>query len=419
MSVRTIGLRAGAAALALLAALGAPARADVISDWNLKAEAIAIEKRLLPPPNARGMATLHVAMFEAANAVERRYAPYRLALTGDRGASTQAAAAAAGHDVLIALHPDQQAGLGAMLQSQLVGIADGPSKSSGIALGRKAAAEVLALRTRDGTDAPESYRPSTSAGVYVPTVLPVSSTYGGATPWVMSKGSQFRPGPPPGLDSATWTSDVNEIRELGSRTSTRRSAEQTAVGRFWFVTGPQSWNPIVRQLVAAKQLDLVDSARAFALVAIAGDDALVSVFDAKYTYNFWRPLTAIRNADLSGNAATPRDATWLPLGDTPMHPEYPCAHCITASAVGTVLKNLFGNEIPEVVMTSPTAPGVTRKWTRVQDYMDEVSAARIYAGFHYRFSTRVGEEMGRKLGELTVATQLRGAAASASAQGQR
>jgi hypothetical protein len=232
----------------------------------------------------------------------------------------------------------------------------------------------------------------------------------------MSKGSQLRPGPPPTLDSATWTSDVNEIRELGGRASTRRSAEQTAVGRFWFVTGPQSWNPIVRQLAAAKRLDLLDSARAFALTAIAGDDALIAVFDAKYAYNFWRPITAIRNADLSGNAATPRDATWLPLGDTPLHPEYPCAHCITASAVGTVLKGLFGNEIPEVAMTSPTAPGVTRKWTRVQDYMDEVSAARIYAGFHYRFSTRVGEDMGRKLGELTIATQMRGAA---STQAQR
>ena len=151
----------------------------------------------------------------------------------------------------------------------------------------------------------------------------------------------------------------------------------------------------------------MDSARVFALVALASDDAFVAVFDAKYHYNFWRPVTAIRNADLTGNKATPRDAAWLPLGDTPMHPEYPCAHCITSTAVGTVLQNVLGNEIPEVSMTSATAPGVTRKWTRLQDYFDEVSLARIYAGLHYRFSAKVGEDMGRKIAALTVNTQLR------------
>jgi len=130
------------------------------------------------------------------------------------------------------------------------------------------------------------------------------------------------------------------------------------------------------------------------------------VFDAKYTYNFWRPITAIRNADQTGNPATPRDATWLPLADTPMHPEYPCAHCISASAVANVLQALVGDSVDEITMTSPNAPGVTRKWTRLRDYNDEVSNARIYAGFHYRFSTDVGKSMGQKIAELTVTTQL-------------
>jgi hypothetical protein len=207
---------------------------------------------------------------------------------------------------------------------------------------------------------------------------------------------------------------VNEVRELGSRTSTVRTAEQTNIGRFWFFTGPQTWNPILRQVVAAKDIDLVDCARLFALVAMAGSDALIAVFDAKYTHNLWRPVTAIRNADLSKNDATSREASWLPLGDTPMHPEYPCAHCITSTAVGTVIQKVAGNDVAEITMTSPTAPGVTRKWTRIQDYIDEVSAARIYAGFHYRFSTRIGEDMGRKIAELTVTTQLRGTTASAA-----
>jgi len=144
----------------------------------------------------------------------------------------------------------------------------------------------------------------------------------------------------------------------------------------------------------------------FALVNMAGNDAYVAVMDAKYTFNFWRPITAIRNADLSKNAATAIEVSWQPLGPTPMHPEYPCAHCIASTAAGTVMKSVLGNEVPEIVMQSPTAPGVVRRWTRIQDYIDEVSLARIYAGFHYRFSTVVGEGMGRKIAELTLATQL-------------
>jgi hypothetical protein len=158
-------------------------------------------------------------------------------------------------------------------------------------------------------------------------------------------------------------------------------------------------------------MELIDSARLFALVSMVGQDAIIAVFDAKYTYNFWRPVTAIRNADLSKNDATPREASWLPLGDMPMHPEYPCAHCITSAAVGTIIQKVVGNDVAEITVTSPTAPGVTRKWTRIRDYIDEVSRAGIYAGFHYRFSTEVGQDMGRKIAELAVTTKLLGATA--------
>jgi hypothetical protein len=394
--------------IATLILANAPAaQADVVIDWNARAEAIAVEKRLLPPPNARMMALLHVAMFEAVNAIDKRYAPFRIKLEASERASREAAASAAAHKVMVTLHPDRQTSLDAALTAVLSSIPDGDAKTNGIELGSNAAAQVLALRAKDGTDTAESYRPYAAPGVYVPTVVPVSSNYGDVSPWVMRSGSQFRPAPPPALTSTTWTNDLNEIREIGGRTSAKRSAEQTAIARFWFVTGPQAWNPIVRQLAASKKLDTTESARLFALVAIAADDAFIAVFDAKYHYNLWRPITAIRNADRTSNPATPRDANWLPLGDTPMHPEYPCAHCITSVAVGTVLRGFFGNEIPEVSMTSPTAPGVTRKWARLQDLADEVSAARIYAGFHYRFSTQAGAEMGRKIGELVLKTQLR------------
>lgn len=262
------------------------------------------------------------------------------------------------------------------------------------------------LRANDGTDAPETYRPLTRPGVYTPTSIPVSANVGAITPWVMSRGSQFRPGPPPALDSPTWTRDVNEIRKMGALHSTARSAEQTDIARFWILNGGRSWNPVLRQVAKMKHLDLSDSARLFALVEMAAADALVAVFDAKYTYNFWRPITAIRNADQTGNPATPRDASWLPLADTPMHPEYPCAHCICSTTVATVLQSIVGDDLgEEITMTSPTAPGVTRRWTRLQDYASEVSNARVYAGFHYRFSAEAGEDMARKIAALTVASQ--------------
>lgn len=397
----------------ILAVAFAPAvtRADVIMDWNIKADEIAAQKQLLPPNRARATAMLQVAMFEAVNAIERRYVPYKLNLTADRSTSKEAAAASAGHDILLTLYPDLQNSLDATLAAMLAGVADGDSKAKGIDLGKKAAAEIIALRANDGIDAQETYRPHTTPGVYVPTVIPASSTSGTTTPWAMTSGSQFRPAPPPALTSETWSADVNEIRELGRIDSTKRTAEQTTIGRFWFVTGPPSYNPVVRQVAMAKEMDIVDCARLFALTAMAGNDALIAVFDAKYTYNLWRPMTAIRNADQTNNSGTPRDASWRPLGETPMHPEYPCAHCITSAAVSAVLQGVAGNEIGEISMTSPTAPGVTRKWTSLQAYSDEVAVARIYAGFHYRFSTVVGKDMGKKIGELVVATQMRSAAA--------
>jgi hypothetical protein len=392
----------------------APTRADVIMDWNTKSDEIAAQKQVLPLNHSRGTAILHVAMFEAVNAIEGRYLPYKLNLTADRSTSKEAAAAAAGHDILLALYPDQQSSLDATLATMLAGIADGEAKAKGIALGKKAAADLIALRANDGIAAQETYRPHTAPGIYVPTVIPLMSIAAAVTPWVMTSGSQFRPAPPPALTSETWTADLNEIRELGRIDSTKRSPEQTTIGRFWFITGPRSYNPIVRQIAMSKDMDIVDCARLFALTSMAGNDAIIAVFDAKYTYNLWRPVTAIRNADQTNNSATPRDASWRPLGDTPMHPEYPCAHCITSAAISAVLQGVAGNEIGELSMSSPTAPGVIRKWTRVQDYSDEVAMARIYAGFHYRFSTIVGKDMGKKIGELAVATQLRRAESAAA-----
>jgi hypothetical protein len=392
--------------LSLLVTLAVSAHADVVMDWSARADVIAADKRLPPPVQARALTLMHVSMFEAINAIERRYKPYRLELVADRDTSREAAAASAACSVLVALYPDKRAALDANLAADLAPIAEGPAKERGILVGRKAADDLLELHADDGAS-PDDYRPFTQAGVYVPTQPVAGYLVRTFKPWVMTSAAQFRPAPPPALTSETWTRDVNEIRQYGALNSSVRTREQTTVAKFWFLAGPPTYNPIVRQVALAKHLNLLDCARLYALTSMAATDAYIAVFDAKYHYNFWRPVTAIRNADLSQNPATPRDAGWQPLGETPMHPEYPCAHCISASAVATTLRTVVGDDVGEISATSTTAPGVTRRWTRLSDYVDEVSNARVWAGFHYRFSTVTGMDMGRKIGELTVATQLR------------
>jgi hypothetical protein len=392
---------------ALLAALPTGARADTIDEWTDQADAIAAEKRLQTPPYARVLALMHVGMFEAVNAIDRRYVPQTLDLIADRKTSREAAIAAAGHAMLVAEFPDQAKMLDARLAKSLDALEAGPARDRGVLLGRRAAGDLRARRLPDGNELAETYRPVTAPGVYVPTAAVAGSTVAQCKPWVLASGADFRPGPPPALTSDAWTRDFNEIRQLGSLASTTRTPGQTEVARFWFLTGPRTWNPLVQQALAASTLDLTDRARVHALVSMAAADSFIAVFDAKYTYNLWRPVTAIRNADLSGNAATPREMAWLPLGDTPLHPEYPCAHCISSAAVATVLRGVLGEELPAVTLTSPTAPGITRRFTRLTDYEDEVSNARVWAGFHYRFSTQVARDMGRQIGERTLATQLK------------
>jgi hypothetical protein len=398
-------IRMLAAGVVLLTAVAA--RADVIDDWTDEADGIAADKRLQAPAYSRVLAFMHVGMFEAVNAIDRRYAPYALDLIADRQTSRDAAIAAAAAEMLAAEFPDQAPALEARLAKFLATLATGPARDRGVLLGRRAAAGLRERRLPDGSELEETYRPVTSPGVYVPTTPAAGSTVAQFKPWVIASASEFRPGPPPALTSATWTRDLNEIRQMGSVASTMRSPNQTDVARFWLLTGPRTWNPLVQQVLAASQLDLTDRARVRALVSMAAADSFIAVFDAKYTYNLWRPVTAIRNADLTGNPTTPREAGWLPLGETPMHPEYPCAHCISSAAVAAVLRGMVGDSIPPVTLTSPTAPGVPRHFTRLADYEEEVSNARVWAGFHYRFSTLVARDMGRKIGERTLATQLK------------
>lgn len=368
------------------AALGhAPlAAADVVLDWNEIGLARTLAARQLPPDASRAMAIMHLAMFDAARS---------------GGASAQVAAAAAAHATLARLFPEQVQVLDTAYAASLAGIGRGDDQEAGAARGREAAARCLRMRSGDGSGAAGSYKPRVQAGVYVATAYPVSSEWARVKPFVMDDAAQFRPPPPPALDSPVWKRDLEEIRTLGARGSAIRNREQTEVARFWAITGPASWNPLVRALAQTRSASVVDNARLFAQVYLAATDAFIAVFDGKYAHEFWRPVTAVRYGG--------SDPGWLPLLDTPMHPEYPCAHCISAAAVATVLEAHFGTgPIAPVSMTSPTAPGVTRTWSRIADYVTEVSNARVWGGIHYRNSTEVGERMGRRIGKLAVERHL-------------
>jgi hypothetical protein len=319
-----------------------------------------------------------------------------------------AAVAAANRATLSKLAPSQQAAIDSAYQAALADVPAGTARDRGIAIGEQAAAAILLIRADDGANAPEDYRPRTTPGTYVPTVLPVVPQWPQRKPWVMTRADQFRPGPPPALTSEAWARDYDEIKAVGGKNSTRRTAEQTDIARFWEATGPTIYLPLALSVADAPGREVTQNARLLAATSQAIDDAVIAVFDAKYHYGLWRPITAIRNGDIDGNEATVRDASWLPFIDTPMHPEYPCAHCVVAASLAAVLQAEVGDgPMPTLTTTSPTAPGVVRSWTRVDDLVQEVSNARIYDGVHYRTSTEVGAAMGKKIGELAATTLLR------------
>jgi hypothetical protein len=378
------------------------AQANIIAELDGKAIAV-IAKTSPTPFSQREAALVNLAMFDAVNAIDRRYQPYVMAPTAVPAASREAAAAAAAAATLAALHPEAAADIKAMLAASLAALPDDDARQQGVKLGETAAAKVLEARRNDGATAPDSYRPKTKLGAYVPTTITVGSAWPAMTPFALAKPAQFRPAPPPALDSKEWIADYNEIRLLGAKASATRTPQQTETARFWLATGPTLYHQVARQVIKAQNLDVVDSARFMALVGTALADAYIAVYDAKYAYEFWRPITAIRNGDTEANATTPREATWQPIDTTPMHPEYPCAHCINAAAAAAVIEALIGSKtIPEVAIVSSTAPGVTHRFTHLDALCEEVAQARIWAGFHYRTSTVVGNEMGRRVGENTV-----------------
>jgi hypothetical protein len=386
----------------LLAAAALHANADAVTDWNVKAGEIIAESRLGTPPAIRVMAIVQTAVHEALIGL-----PSHMAIGGP---AVDAAVAAAHRAALNKLLPAQQPATDAAYQAALAAVADGPAKAAGMAAGERAAAAVMAARADDGPAGAEAYRPLTSAGVYVPTATPAVPQWPQRKPWLMAAASQFRPNAPPPLTGEQWARDYNEVKSLGARTSSRRSAEQTEIARFWEYSLPSIYFGVVRSVARLPGRDPVRNARLFAAVAQAMDDAMIGVFDAKYHYNFWRPATAIRNGDIDGHAATDREPNWTSFIETPMHPEYPGAHSVLAGSVGAVLQAEVGADATPVLETaSPTAKGMTRRWKRIDGFVHEVSNARVYGGVHFRFSTEAGHAMGRQIGLLAAERILRSA----------
>ena len=392
--------------LMLLGIAGAGPAAAQVPDWIDRAVSGGYRSGITPLTMSRNVALVAVAMFDAVNATAPRFTPYRPHAPAPPGASADAAAAAAAHYVLVRCYPDQAKGLDSALQASLGAVSDAAARAAGARLGETIAAALWEERKTDGSDAPNAYRPPTAPGGYIPTSLPVGSGWGAVRPFVLQSGNQFRPAAPYALTGTQWAADYNEVRRLGAKTGSDRSPEQTEVARFWELTGPATYLPVARYLAAGRRLDALETARAYALAALAAADALVAVFDAKYTYGFWRPVTAIRNGDQDNNPATERNPTWEPFINTPLHPEYPCAHCITQSAVAAVLGAVYGDTLT-FGLTSVTAPGVTRRYTRLSDYAAEVINARVYDGVHYRTSGDVGADMGRKIGAYIAERALR------------
>jgi hypothetical protein len=397
-----------AIAISTAVAIGT-AHADTVTDWSATAHEVMKVARAGGGPRARALAMMHVAMSDAINSVQGRYTRYVATVTAVPGASAEAAAAAAARQILVQLYPAQKAMIDEAYAASVKAIPDSAAKSEGAALGEQVAAAVQADRADDGTNVPDTYRPLTSPGVWVPTTPPASAQYARAKPWVLKSADQFRPGPPAQLSSALYTRDFNETKSLGGVKSTSRTREQSEAVKFWGTAnlGP-AWQAAARQLSAAKGLTLAENARLFALLNMGVANSFINDWDAKFTYNFWRPVTAIRNGDMDGTDATERDPGWAPFEVTPMHPEYPSQAAISAGVSVGVLESVFGPRpaIP-VTATDLMDPKLTQEFKDIAQMAEQHLNVRIWGGIHFRNSLDVGYDMGRKLAAYLVENSLK------------
>lgn len=385
-----------------LATASLAAHADVVTDWNQTALR-ATEIAAMPPPvQARAMAIVHAAVYDAVNAIDQRHAVYAVTAAAPAGASMESAVATAAHGTLAGLLPLQRATLDVALKTSLAQVLDGQAKSDGMRIGSEVAEKILALRKTDGADGKAAYSFSSGAGVYQATppmnISPVLPHWRSVKPFMIQSASQFPFAGPAAPASVAFAKDFNEIKAIGSKTSSRRTSEQTAIAIHWSGSEIPPLNAVARTVSTEHRLGVVDNARLFTYLNMAMADALIAVFESKYTFNAWRPVTAIRGADMAHNKGIQTDAAWEPLIVTPPHPEYGCAHCVAASAGTTVIRKFSGGDKIAASYVYPTL-GVPRKWTSLTQIEKEVGDSRVWGGVHFRTAVEHGTQIGRQIGE--------------------
>jgi len=386
-----------------------------VIEWNRTLLQIVRTPGAQPPTihSTRSFAILHAAIYDAVNSVDGRFGPYLVRLPDvSRHASRPAAADQAAHDVLATLYPAFQATLDAELQQDLAQIPDGQNKADGITVGQTVAAHILSLRSNDGSAVtPPPFIPGNRPGDYQltpPNFAAADFTqWPQVTPFALARADEFRPGPPPELTSDEYTSVFDEVKSLGFIHSTTRTPEQTVIGMFWNGNIQDFWNEIAQTAALRHHLDLAQSARLFALLNISLADTTIAFFDAKYTYQFWRPVTAIQMAGSDDNPSTVPNPTWLPLSTkTAPDPAYPGAHSAISAAGAEVLRFYFGRRFAFDV-TSESLAGVTRHFTSFSAAAEEAGLSRIYAGQHFRSDHIAGKALGRQVAESVDEALLR------------
>jgi PAP2 superfamily len=390
---------------ALFTLASARSAADVVTDWNVIANDIIVAANSNTLTGMRAAALVQTAVFYAANAISRRYdvSEFSVSERSDK-ASVDAAIAAANRRVLLCLFPQQSDQIESSYRKHIALQRDLVAVENGIAIGTAAADTALSSSAYHLPLANESFRVKASPGRWTPTSIPLGQKWGDRSPWFAKRSSDYSLPPPPKLSSKIWARDFVEVRALGGQNSLSRSPEQTEIARFWIDGLPNIYHGVLRSYVDANPTrDVVENARLFAAVAQAQDEAAIVTWEIKFRYNFWRPITAIRNADRDGNPATVENKSWVPfLTNTPMHPEYPSGHSALAKALATVLNAEKTASLTSLRTTSLSAKGVVRTWNSVDDLAAEVSNARVYAGVHYRFSVLAGERVGTLVGKKAI-----------------
>ena len=390
------------------AANGASGSGAIVIDWNKELLHIVQTPGAQPATvhPTRSYAILHAAIYDAVVSITQDAPPYLFSVPAQRSARADAAAAVAGHDTLVALYPKMKAALDQQLTSELATIPDGAGKQQGMQVGQAVATRLLAMRANDGSAAtPQPFVPGNQPDNYRLTppkfVAPVFTNWGNVTPFVLNNAAQFRPGPPPALTSQVYAQALNEVKSLGQNTSTTRTADQTVIAKFW--AGPiwNTWNEIAENAALAHHTNLETTARLFAVLNLSFADSTIAFYDAKYFYQLWRPVTAIRLAKTGGNPAVVGDPTWTPLAATALDPSYPSAHGVISGDGAVVLSAFFGNQ-DHIRLTSDVLPGVVRTFTSYSDVTTEAGLSRIYAGQHTRIEVQVGSQLGQTVAEFVI-----------------